>query len=139
MQDFKIINERDNRLFKRKEIAFEVTSQSAPSRLETVRFISERLSASPEKIKIKSIDGKFGSHKFHGNVFIYDSEEDRKKTELKKKKDEKLSEDLKPKEEPKVEEKQEEKAEETAENKEEAPEEKPAENKEENKEETKSE
>lgn len=98
MQNFKITEEKENLLFKRKEIFFEVQADITPSRLETSKFFSKKFSAPIENIKIKGINGRFGSNIFSGSVFIYDSEEDKDKVEIKKKKDEKMKELLKPKE-----------------------------------------
>lgn len=117
MQNFKVTEEKKNPLFNRKEIFFEIQANITPSRLETSKFISEKFSTPIENIKIKGIHGKFGSNVFSGSVFIYNSEEDKNRVEIKKKKDEKMKEDLKPKEPEKEEEtkeelKEEEKAEE---------------------------
>lgn len=98
MQKFKVTEEKENPLFNRKEIFFEVQADVTPSRLETSKFVSDKLSAPIENIKIKSINGKFGSNIFSGRVFIYNSEKDKDRVEIKKKKDKKMKEDLKPKE-----------------------------------------
>ena len=108
MQKFKITEKKENPLFNRKEIFFEIQANIAPSRLETSKFISEKFSTPIENIKIKGIHGKFGSDIFSGRVFIYNSEEDKNRVEIKKKKDEKMKEDLKPKEPEKEEETKEE-------------------------------
>lgn len=115
MENFKVTEKKENPLFNRKEIFFEGQADITPSRLEISKFISKKFSTLIENIKIKGIHGKFGSKTFSGSVFIYNSEEDKNRVEIKKKKDEKMKEDLKPKEpekeEPKVEEpKKEEKA-----------------------------
>lgn len=113
MENFKVTENKENLLFNRKEIFFEVQADITPSRLETSKFFSKKFSVPIENIKIKSINGKFGSNTFSGSVFIYNSEEDKNKVEIKKKKDEKMKEALKPKEPEKepVEEKAEEKVE----------------------------
>jgi len=110
MQNFKVTEEKENPLFNRKEISFEVKANITPNRLETLKFVSEKFSSPIENIKIKGINGKFGSNIFSGSVFIYNSEEDKNGVEIKKKKDEKIREALsKPgvKEEPKEEVKEE--------------------------------
>ena len=132
MEKLNIVQETENPLFNRKEVYFELDSDMAPSRLETVKLIAEKFSINPESIKIKGINGKFGSRVFKGEAFIYKSEEDKEKIEMKKKKDDKLKEDLKPKEEPKEEAQEEVKPESTEDKTEEVKEE-------ENKEEEKSE
>jgi len=94
MQNFKVTEKKENPLFNRKEIFFEVQADITPSRLETSKFFSKKFSAPVENIKIKSINGKFGSNIFSGSVFIYNSEEDKNRVEIKKKKDEKIKEEL---------------------------------------------
>tara|TARA_Y100000310_G_C20670239_1_gene809859 strand:- start:1731 stop:2111 length:381 start_codon:yes stop_codon:yes gene_type:complete len=102
MENFKLIEERENKLFKRKEIKFEVQAEVTPSRIEVGKLITKEFSTTLDKVKIKKIHGKFGSKKFSVEFFIYETEDDKNKTESKRKKDSLLTE--KPKEE-KVEEK----------------------------------
>ncbi len=87
MKEFKLIAKKENPLFNRKEIIFEISSDITPSRAEIGKFVLEKFSARPETVKIKKISGKFGSKTFNVDVLIYGSEEDKNKTELKKKKD----------------------------------------------------
>lgn len=95
---FKVTEEKENPLFNRKEIFFEIHASVTPSRLETSKSVSEKFSVPVENIKIKSINGKFGSDIFSGSAFIYNSEKDKDKVEIKKKKDVTEKEALKPKE-----------------------------------------
>ncbi len=95
MENFKVIEEKENPLFNRKEIQFNVQANITPSRIEIGKLISEKFSTQIENIKIKEIHGKFGSKTFKVNTFIYKSEQDKNKLEIKKKKDEKLKETLK--------------------------------------------
>ena len=87
MKEFRLIAKKENPLFNRKEIIFEISSDITPSRAEIGKFVLEKFSARPETVKIKKISGKFGSKTFNVDVLIYGSEEDKNKTELKKKKD----------------------------------------------------
>ena len=87
MENFKLIEKKENPLFNRREIQFEVQAKITPSRLEIGKLISEKFSAQIENIKIKKIHGKFGSNDFNITTFIYKSEEDKNKVEIKKKKD----------------------------------------------------
>lgn len=103
MHSLKIIQEKTNPLFKRKEIYFEFDSNNVPSRLDAVKIISEKLSTKAENVKIKSIKGKFGSKKFHGSALIYESESEKDSIGKKRKRDEKLSEALKSANKPKEE------------------------------------
>ena len=107
MENFKVTEKKENPLFNRKEIFFEVQANITPSRLETSKFFSKKFSVPVENIKIKGINGKFGSNTFSGSVFIYNSEEDKNRVEIKKKKDEKIKEALSKSEEPKEEVKEE--------------------------------
>ncbi len=120
MENFKILEERKNSLFDRREVKFNVEAKVTPSHAEVEKFISEKFSAPSETIKIRGIHGRFGSRIFTISANIYNSREDRDKTEPKSKKEEKEREQPaetvveEPKqEEPKEEPKQEEKPEET--------------------------
>ena len=86
-KNFKILEEKENALFKRKEVQFSVEAEITPSREEIQKLISEKFSASDENTKIKKISGKFGSKTFTVSVNIYASKEDKEKTEAKSKKD----------------------------------------------------
>ncbi len=118
MSEFKIIEEKENPLFNRKEIKGSVESEIAPSRAETLEILSKKFNVPRENIKIKKILGKFGSNVFDIEANIYSSEQDKDSIELKKKK-EKVPEELaeekpieeKPEEPEKTEEKKEEKTE----------------------------
>ena len=61
MKNFKILTEKENPLFKRREITTNIEAEITPSRADTERLISEEFSTQPENIKIKKISGKFGS------------------------------------------------------------------------------
>ena len=96
MENFKVIEEKENPLFNRKEIQFNVQAKISPSRIEIGKLISEKFSTQIENIKIKDIHGRFGSNTFKVTTFIYGSEQDKNKVEIKKKKDEKLKEAVAP-------------------------------------------
>ena|SRR3989344_439748 len=83
----KIIEEKQNLLFNRKEIVFEISSMSTPSRVETEKLISEKFSAKPEVFKIKNIQAKFGSKIFRVFVNLYSSKKERDMIEFKTKKE----------------------------------------------------
>jgi len=136
MQELKIITEKENPLFSRKEISLEVQEDKTPSRMEVLDSVSKKLSCPMENIKIKNIGGRFGSKTFRLDVFVYDSAEDKEKIEAKKKKDEALKESLSKPAEPVEEEKP---SEETAIAEETKPEENAGETKEENNSEEKTE
>ena len=85
--DLKIITDTENKLFNRREIEGEIHVDSAPSRQEVIKVISEKFSVKPEVIKIRTIKGKFGEKIFLIVVNIYKSKEEKDRVELKKKKD----------------------------------------------------
>lgn len=87
MENFKLIEEKENPLFNRKEVVFEVQAKITPSRTEVEKLISEKFSTQAGNIKIKEIHGKFGSNNFNITSFIYKSEEDKNKIEPKTKKE----------------------------------------------------
>lgn len=84
--DFKIITEKDNPLFNRKEIQASVKSEITPSNENILKLLSEKFSTQPETIKLKNILGKFGSKKFTINANIYHSKEEKESIERKSKK-----------------------------------------------------
>ena len=85
----KITEERENALFKRKEIQGSIEAETTPSRVEVLKILSEKYKVPSENIKIKKIAGKFGSKRFNINANIYSSEQDKEEIELKKKKEKK--------------------------------------------------
>lgn len=87
MENFKILNEKENPLFSRKEIQVGVEAEITPSHLNVEKLISEKFSIPVENIKIKKISGKFGSKTFIITANIYSSKEDKNKIESEKKKE----------------------------------------------------
>ena len=87
MENFNIIEEKENSLFKRKEVKFTIGAEITPSHTEARKIISEKFSTPEENIRIKKILGKFGSKDFTISVNIYDSEQDKLDTEGPSKKD----------------------------------------------------
>jgi len=87
MENFKIIEQKENLLFKRKEVKISVEAEITPSYIDTEKLISEKFSVSAENIKIKKILGNFGSQTFTIIANIYSSKEDKKNIEPKSKKD----------------------------------------------------
>ena len=85
--ELKITTEKENALFNRKEITGTMDSEITPSRADTLKSLSEKFKVPEGNIKIKGINGKFGSKTFRIEANIYSSEEDKDKAELKKKKD----------------------------------------------------
>jgi len=87
MENFNIIEEKENPLFNRKEIKFSIDAEITPSHVDTRKIISEKFSTPEENIRIKNILGKFGSKTFTISTNIYASEQDKLDTEGQSKKD----------------------------------------------------
>lgn len=83
----KIIEQKENPLFGRKEIIVEVVSNVSPSNPEISKLISGKFSAPEDGVKVKGIYGSFGAHKFKVLANVYKSKEDKEKTERKTKKE----------------------------------------------------
>lgn len=85
--EFKILSEKNNELFGRKEIEALAISRVNPSREEVLKVLSEKFLTPSENIKIKNIRGRFGIQEFKVIANIYDSKEFKDAVELKKKKE----------------------------------------------------
>lgn len=79
MIGIKIIEEKKNLLFSRREVLAEIGADSVPSHEEVKKMLSEKLSSNPELIRVKSIRGKFGAKIFDIVADIYDSKEEFKR------------------------------------------------------------
>ncbi len=86
MNKIKILEEKENPLFNRNEVILEITNEVVPSNKEVEKLISEKFSSNPQKIKIKKIEGRFGSKNFKIIANIYSSENDKNNIEIKTKK-----------------------------------------------------
>ncbi|MCK5624837.1 hypothetical protein KAI04_03275 [Candidatus Pacearchaeota archaeon] len=100
MENFNIIEEKKNSLFKRREVKFTINAEITPSHSDARKIITEKFSTAKENIRIKKILGKFGSKSFTISAHIYNSEQDKLSTEGQSKKDA-IKEPEKPAEEPK--------------------------------------
>ena len=85
--ELKILNQKENPLFKRKEIKAEAELIIVPSKKDVEEALSKKYSVSPENIKIKKIGGAFGSRVFEITANIYSSKEEKEKTEVKTQKE----------------------------------------------------
>ncbi len=81
MREFKVIEEKENPLFNRKELKIEIVADVTPSRLEAGKAIAEKLSVDIDRVSVQRIDGKFGSNSFIVEADVYNSKEDREKVE----------------------------------------------------------
>ena len=82
----KTIQEKDNLLFKRKEIKFLVESDKTPSRDEAAKIISTNFNSNLDNIKIENVKGKFGRKTFLIDAKIYSSLQDKERIETHNKK-----------------------------------------------------
>lgn len=89
MEQIKIIEQKENPLFNRKEIKIMINADKTPSKTDSLRVLSKRFSVSPECVAIKTIKGKFGRKEFIITANLYKSEDikDRVEPKLKKKKE----------------------------------------------------
>jgi len=102
--ELKIIKEKQNPLFNRKEIKASLISNSAPQRQEVIKSLSEKYSIPVDALRVLTIKGSFGTKEFIIKAHIYSSNQEREKYEKLTKKEKELEEKLKapvPKEEPK--------------------------------------
>ena len=116
MENINILEEKENPLYNRKEIKIIGKSKINPNKIDSEKLISEKFSKPVENIVIKKIKGKFGRDTFLITANIYNSKEDKEKTEFKSKKEKEVEAKLKEEEAKKAEqEKQEEEAKKKAE------------------------
>ncbi len=80
---FKIIYEKENHLFSRKEVLVEIKKEISPKKSEIEILLGTKFSSSPEAIKVNKIFSKFGSDIFTIQARIYKSKEDKENTEPK--------------------------------------------------------
>ncbi len=92
MKNLKILKQRENPLFNRKEIEVSIEANVAPKMQETEEFIAKEFSTNHENVKVKKIKGRFGSTNFTITANIYHSKEDKDKIEPKSKKEKKVTE-----------------------------------------------
>jgi ribosomal protein S24E len=85
--DFKIIDEKENSLFERKEIKIKIDAVSAPSREEVRKALSEKYSVPEENIKVLNILGSFGTRFFEVNAHLYKTKEKMQEVEHLRKRD----------------------------------------------------
>ena len=87
MTKIKVIKEKENPFFNRKEVEVFIDWEKCPSREEVSKILSEKFSVPLVGIKIKKILGNFGSKTFTIEANLYSSKENKDSVELKKKKD----------------------------------------------------
>lgn len=94
MKNMKILKQRENPLFNRKEIEIIIETDIAPKISQAEQFVAKEFSSHADNIKIRKIKGRFGSKNFIITANIYNSKEDRENIE----KDKKTKKEVKPEE-----------------------------------------
>ena len=74
-----------NTILKRKEIELSVESPSNPGFQKAAEMVASELKVAPETVALKAVRGNFGTNTFLIEAFVYESQEDKEKTEPKKK------------------------------------------------------
>ncbi|MBS3084604.1 hypothetical protein J4411_01705 [Candidatus Pacearchaeota archaeon] len=77
--EIKLVEEKKNPLFSRREIVFQVKSNVVPSHEEIKNLLKEKFSFNPHLVRTKKIEGKFGAKIFDVLVNVYDSKEEFKR------------------------------------------------------------
>jgi len=78
-----ILEDRENPLFKRKLVKLIVESKITPSKIESMKIISDKFKVDESKIVIDKVQGKFGRNTFLVEAKIYNSLEDKETIEPK--------------------------------------------------------
>jgi ribosomal protein S24E len=74
----KILTHKKNPLLNREEFVIELKTDTNPS----FEDVKDSMKKDKNLIVVKKLDGNFGSHSFLADVFVYDSEDARKKVEF---------------------------------------------------------
>jgi len=80
-----IKKEIKNLLLGREEIEFKISSNSTPSKLDLAKQLAEKIKKSESLVVIKNVKGNFGRKDVLVKAFVYYSEKDKDKFELKSK------------------------------------------------------
>lgn len=81
----KVIKDLKNDLLNRREVKLVMVSSSNPGNINAIKYVSEHFKAGEEVIAVKEVKSKFGRDSFLIDANIYDSEDDKKRIEPKKK------------------------------------------------------
>jgi len=76
MIEIKIIEEKVNALFSRKEVKLEVKAEVVPSHDEAKKIVAKKFSCDEAVIRIRKIEARFGVQSFIIIADIYDSKEE---------------------------------------------------------------
>ena len=75
--NLKIISEKENHLFSRKEVIVELKREGSPKKSEIEGFLATKFSSPVDAIKIDDVVSKFGSDLFLVHAKVYKSKEDK--------------------------------------------------------------
>lgn len=89
MEKLNILKDINNPLLNRREVQLLIKAEISPKISEAQEFVAKEFSGVAENIKILKIKGNFGSEKFLITANIYNSPEEKNKTESKTKKEKK--------------------------------------------------
>lgn len=78
-----MINNFYNKLLKRKEVTVQLTDSKNPGYASSTKHIAESMKVSEDLVSVKSVKSKFGSNSFFVDAFVYDSIDEKNKTEPK--------------------------------------------------------
>jgi len=81
----KTIKEFRNDLLKRTELKLVIEAGKNPGFAEALKKVAQHFKANEENIVVREVKSKFGRDTFLIDAFIYDSVQDRERTEPKKK------------------------------------------------------
>ncbi len=85
--ELQIVSKTENPLFNRTEIEATIEAEITPSHAEVKDLLSKKFSTEYENIKVKTIQGRFGSKIFIVVANIYKSKKEKDRIELKKKRE----------------------------------------------------
>ena len=74
-----------NKLLKRNEVIYELTSESSPATVDVAKKLAEEFKVTEEHVVVKRISNKYGTRLFEIDAVIYDSPDAKAYTEVKKK------------------------------------------------------
>lgn len=78
-----ILKDSKNSLLKRREIEMSIDSSGNPGAAKVVELIAEKFKVTPENVAVQNIHSRFGTQSFVASVFVYESQEERKRIEPK--------------------------------------------------------
>jgi small subunit ribosomal protein S24e len=80
--DFEIISDKRNELLSRREVQFNLRYEGAtPSRMQIIGKLCALLNVKEHQVTLDTLHSSFGRTEISGSARIYDSEEERSKTE----------------------------------------------------------